>query len=108
MGLSSGQRMLTLINLLLDLARLEKGEMPLQLSKVQVRDLIQSALNQVRLWAEYKGIYLESQLEAPDSAIYADPMMTTNILVNLLSNAIKFSQPNTMVTVQVIPAAWIW
>lgn len=98
--LVSCQRMLTLINSLLDLARLESGKMPLQLEQTQVDALIGSSLRQVSAWAAQDHIVLQSQLDADAGTVYADPSITERVLVNLLSNAIKFSPSGSTVLVR--------
>lgn len=103
MCMISGDRMLTLIKSLLDLARLESGQMPLQLGKVNVKELIESSLNQVSVWAGRNQVVLMPQLDTDIEKVYADHGVTARVLVNLLSNAIKFSQPESTVIVRVAP-----
>lgn len=100
--LMSGQRMLTLINSLLDLSQLESGQLPLSLGQVEVEELVEASLKQVAWWAERNQVKLASNLAA-NTSVYADPVMTVRILVNLLSNAIKFSRAQTAVTVCAAP-----
>jgi signal transduction histidine kinase len=96
-------QMVTLITSLLDLSRLEKGLMPLKLSQVNVKELIASSLEQVRLWAGQKHVALKSHLENKVSTVYADVEVTIRVIVNLLSNAIKFSQPESVISIHVGP-----
>jgi signal transduction histidine kinase len=95
---------LTLINSLLDLARLESGQMPLQLCEVNIENLIESSLKQVTVWAEQKRVTLTSYLNRGVETVYTDPEVAMRILVNLLSNAIKFSQSESVVAVYVAPS----
>lgn len=104
MALAAGQRMLALINSLLDIARLEGRQIPLTLSQVAVPELIESAMTQVTMWAERSHVSLTSQLFTDIVTVYADPVLAQRVLVNLLSNAIKFSRPDTTVTIRVAPA----
>jgi signal transduction histidine kinase len=101
--LRSCDQMVTLVNSLLDLSRLEKGLMPLQLSQVSVKELVESSLKQVTLWAGQKHVTLESHLESRVGTVYADLELTMRVVVNLLSNAIKFSQPGSVVSIRVAP-----
>jgi len=100
-SLSSGNWMLTLINALLDLSRLEKGKFQLQKSDVPIKDLIEMSFHQVSLWAEHKEIKLISQINADISTLNIDRELTSRVLVNLLGNAIKFSPPEKNVTIRV-------
>ncbi len=104
MCLVSCNRMLTLVNSLLDLARLEGGHMPLQLSSVNVKELAESSLKQVTVWAGRNHVTLDYDLEADAETVYTDFELTMRVLVNLLSNAIKFSKPESVVTVRVTPS----
>jgi signal transduction histidine kinase len=101
--LVSCHRMLTLINSLLDLARLESGQMPLQLSEVRVEELVESSWQQVAMWARGQRVTMTSHLDPNVRAVHADPEVTARVLVNLLSNAVKFSPPESVVTVSVAP-----
>jgi signal transduction histidine kinase len=99
--LASCDRMLTLVNSLLDLARLEKGQMPLRPVEVNPTEVVELSLRQVQLWAERNGVNLTSEIEGEVPAMYADPALTVSVLVNLLSNAIKFSPVGSVVQVNV-------
>jgi signal transduction histidine kinase len=101
--LASGERTLALVNALLDVARLQDGKMPLSLSQVDAGDLVQSALQQVELWAQERNVRLASQCDAAVSTVYADAAVTERILVNLLGNALKFSSAESTITVRAAP-----
>jgi signal transduction histidine kinase len=88
--------MLTLINSLLDLARLEDGHMPLQLSAVNVKELVESSLKQVTVWAGRNHVTLDCDLEAGVEMVYTDAELTMRVLVNLLSNAISSADLNQL------------
>ena len=103
--LVSCNRMLTLINSLLDLARLESGHMQLHLAEVSVHDLLESSLGQVTVWADRNRVTLARDVEASVQTVYTDSELAVRILVNLLSNAVKFSPPGGVVTVRVAPSA---
>ena len=104
MCLTSCNRMLTLVNSLLDLARLEGGHMPLQSSEVNVKELVESSLKQVTVWAGRNHVTLDCDLAAGVEMVYTNFGLTMRVLVNLLSNAIKFSRPESVVTVRVAPS----
>lgn len=100
MCLVSCTRMLTLINSILDLARLEKGGMPLHRENVPAADLCTAALNQIRLWARQKKVRLEEFV--PDNIVVrADVEVTERVIVNLLSNAVKYAPEDSVVAIRV-------
>jgi signal transduction histidine kinase len=100
MCLVSCNRMLTLINSLLDLAQLESGHMSLMQSEVDAKGLIVASLEQVTVWARRNRVTLTSRLDPGVGTVYADSAVTIRVLVNLLSNAIKFSKPDSVVAIR--------
>ena len=99
----SCDRMLTLLNTLLDLAQLERGSMPLNREMVKVKDLVESSLEQVSVWASQINVKLACELDSSIETVFADPSLSIRILVNLLSNAIKFSRAGAVVVVRSSP-----
>jgi two-component system sensor histidine kinase VicK len=96
-ALSSSNRMLTLIDSLLDLARLEHGSMPMNPVDMLVGEVVESSLQQVVNMATQRELALASELSEPDLRAYADPDLTNRVLVNLMANAIRVSQPEATV-----------
>lgn len=91
----SGQRLLTLIEEILDLSKIEAGALELVFSTIRVQLLCQSSLLVVRDLANKKNINLQFQI--PDSLknkeIWVDHFRIRQALVHLLSNGIKFTPP---------------
>jgi len=81
--------MLTLISNLLDINRIDLGEMRFQKEEVVIKDLLARVERIFAAQAEKKNITLT--IYGPDIVLYTDPTCLTRILVNLVSNAIKFS-----------------
>jgi two-component system sensor histidine kinase BarA len=88
---SSGERLLTLINDILDLAKIEAGKMQVRLSEFSAHDVCEGLLAMFRPLAEKKNIELRSQLEPVIPPLRQDVVKLQQILSNLLSNAIKFT-----------------
>jgi len=89
---TSGRNLMVQINDLLDLAKIESGQMKLQPSPACVRDLIDTQIGQVMPLADQKNI--ELRVQQPDTEIpqvHQDAGKMRQILTNLLSNAIKFT-----------------
>jgi CheY-like chemotaxis protein len=89
---SSGQHLLQLINDILDLSKVEAGQMELQLQSVDLGTLIDEALETVEPLAQIKAIALHAE-PGPELHLIADAAKVKQMLLNLLSNAIKFT-PN--------------
>jgi signal transduction histidine kinase len=97
---SSGQRLLSLINDLLDLAKMEAGKMQLRVEEFSIHDVTERLLNMSRPLAEKKNLVLEGQVDPGIPPIRQDANKLQQILWNLLSNAIKFTPEGGRVIVR--------
>jgi two-component system, NarL family, sensor histidine kinase BarA len=88
---SSGDKLLNLINDILDLAKIEAGKMQVRLEDFQMADVCEGSLNMFRPMAEKKNIDLISQVDPAMPAVRQDLTKVQQILQNLLSNAVKFT-----------------
>ncbi|MCW8890018.1 MAG: CHASE domain-containing protein [Sedimenticola sp.] len=91
---ASGQHLLTLINDLLDLSKIESGSMSLVLEVVVASDVVDSVIAKLAKSAKEKGIELTSKVTG--LAMYADRFRLQQILINLIGNAIKFTQQGSI------------
>lgn len=98
--MSSGEHLLSLINDVLDISKIEADKADLYEETVNLPGAIQSCMTLIRERAEAAGIILETNIE-PDAipSLYADPRRIKQILINLLSNAVKFTHTGGTVTV---------
>ncbi|MDP2007881.1 MAG: PAS-domain containing protein [Rubrivivax sp.] len=89
-----GRHLLSLINEVLDLARIEAGALQLQLGPVDLQPLVDDCLPLVQAMAEARGITLLLRAPPPGGCrVLADPTRLRQVLLNLLSNAIKYNRP---------------
>ena len=95
----SGQHLLSLINDILDLSKIEAGRMDLDLSRFNLPASIDNALVLVRERAHRHNLQLKSSIAPDISDMVADERKLKQILINLLSNAVKFSHPGGWVLV---------
>ena len=100
---SNTERLIRLINDILDLERMESGRAALKLRRCSMYDLAHEAVDTMTTMADGAGIHLELTSYAPRDAIYfdADSDRILQVLTNLLSNAIKFSPPGSTIGVQI-------
>ncbi|MEP0922006.1 PAS domain-containing protein [Leptolyngbya sp. ST-U4] len=89
-----------LIDDLLDISRILRGKLVLEMTPVDLADPIAAALETVRLAAEAKAIQLTTQFDAPIQRVFGDTGRLQQVMWNLLSNAIKFTPQGGKVTVR--------
>ena len=94
----SGEHLLGLVSEILDLAKIEAGEMQFQQTDVQLSDFLTNSLAVHRSSAEAKGLVLSLQLadDLPEQ-ITTDPTRLRQIINNLLNNALKFTEQGSVV-----------
>jgi signal transduction histidine kinase len=98
-----GERLLGLLNDLLDLSKLEAGKMAYHMRSTNLEPLISATLQQFDGLARTRGITLASDMSEPLAHAWCDPDRIGQVLANLLSNAIKFSRGEGSVNVTVEP-----
>ena len=89
--LSSGRHLLSLINDILDLSKVEAGRLELELGRFHLPTALDNALTLVRERATRHGITLTQTVDERLGDIVADERKVKQILLNLLSNAVKFT-----------------
>jgi signal transduction histidine kinase len=100
----SGKHLLSLINDILDLSKVEAGRMELELTTFSLPMAIDNAMTLVRTRAENHGITLETRVDERLGDFVGDERKIKQVLVNLLSNAVKFTPEGGRVGVQAQPA----
>jgi signal transduction histidine kinase len=102
--LSSGRHLLSLINDILDLAKVEAGRMDLELAKFDLPLAIDNALTLIRERATRHGIRLHQSVDKRLGEFYGDERKIKQILLNFLSNAVKFTPEGGQVDVDAVLA----
>jgi signal transduction histidine kinase/CheY-like chemotaxis protein len=89
----SGEHLLTLINDVLDLAKIEAGKMEIVNKELHLPAFVRAVADLCRVRAEHKGLSFSHELRGPTlQALHADERRLTQVLLNLLGNASKFTQ----------------
>ncbi len=101
--LNSGRQLLTLIDEVLDISRIESGRVALSLESVNVHELISEAVAMLQPLAAECRISLTLPAEGEGHHALADRQRTRQVLLNLLSNAIKYNREGGTVTVSCAP-----
>lgn len=89
---TSGKQLLTLINDILDLAKVDAGELVIRMGRVEVQPLTQAALAVAGGLIGAKPITLEVDIPEDIPAVYGDEARIRQVLLNLYSNAAKFTE----------------
>ncbi len=113
---TSGQHLLSLINDILDLSKVEAGMMELELEEVDLKGLLSNSLSIVRDKAAAHHISLDLEIDDDLGTPQLDTRKTKQIVYNLLSNAVKFGEQGGRVTlsarrvslgsVGILPGEW--
>jgi signal transduction histidine kinase len=97
---ASGQHLLSLINDILDLSKIEAGRMELELTDFHLPTALDNALTLVRERAGRRGIALHMTTDERPEYVRADERKVRQVVLNLLSNAIKFTPEGGRIEVQ--------
>src|SRR3984893_8658316 len=97
---SSGKHLLSLINDILDLSKVEAGKMMLDLEPVEVSSLLANSLSIVREKAAAHHIRVDMEAAEGLGSVLADARKVKQIVYNLLSNAVKFTAVGGEVTLR--------
>ena len=100
----SGKHLLSLINDILDLSKVEAGRMELDLATFNVPEAIDNALTLIKERAGRHGIDLRADVTPEITEIKGDERKVKQILLNLLSNAVKFTPEGGRITVAAKPS----
>ncbi|WP_374380489.1 PAS domain-containing protein [Dongia sp.] len=87
----SGNMLLSLINDILDLSKIEAGKMELHPEPIQIADVFDSAMILMRERAKNGGVILTAEIDPDLPPLFADLRVTKQIVTNLVSNAVKFT-----------------
>ncbi len=99
---ASGRHLLTLINDVLDLSKIEAEQMQLDMKTLDITEIVDKALNEITPQAETSGLYVKREIMGHMPHFVGDPQRVLQILINLLGNAVKFTKTGG-VTVRVQP-----
>jgi signal transduction histidine kinase/ActR/RegA family two-component response regulator len=90
----SGHHLLSLINDILDLAKIDAGQITLDINKVDIHSVCQASLRMIKQLAQKKNQEVSLELEEGLGLMWADERRLKQMIVNLLGNAVKFTPEN--------------
>jgi signal transduction histidine kinase len=103
----SGNHLLMLINDVLDVAKIESGQMKLERTAVAVHPLCEASVAFVKQQALNKRLQIFTHLPPDFPSLYVDELRIRQALINLLSNAVKFTAEGGQITLTAYPAGAI-
>jgi len=89
----SNERLIKLVNDLLDLSRIESGRIILEKRETSIEDIIKSVIEELKIEADKKGIYLRfKKPEEKIEKLFIDPEKIRNVIMNVIDNSIRYTQ----------------
>ena len=104
----NGNRLLSLVNQLMDFRKVEEKSYAVQLSVVNLKELVGQIVNEFRLYKMHKTVDFEVNLCEDDCWANIDREAFTKVLVNLLSNAMKFTNDHVEVGIEAANGKMQW
>jgi len=99
--LSASNHLLSLINDVLDMSRIESGKIQIQEDEVSLLDIIQDVKNIVQPMAELQNQKFMINVDVTNNYIYCDKLRLNQVLINLLGNAVKFTPKEGTITLEI-------
>jgi signal transduction histidine kinase/CheY-like chemotaxis protein len=100
----NGQHLLTLVNTVLDIAKMDAGRMDISYHEVALNEFMDSIIEQTQSLALQRGLTLQQQVAPQLLAIRTDPDKLRQIVFNLVSNALKFTEKGGVnISVKLLP-----
>ena len=96
----SGQYLLALINDILDLSKIEAGQLSLEKTNISIAAICDESIELVQQQAQMRQIIIRSHLDLKLKTLWSDDIRVRQMLLNLLSNAVKFSQEGGVIEVR--------
>jgi len=100
----SGQHLLSLINDILDMSKIEAGRQSLRMERQSLTPLIERSIRMAQPIADRRSVRLQFEANGTDLAANCDSRAITQMVINLVSNAVKFSPPGGTVEVRLEPS----
>ncbi|MDH5183012.1 MAG: ATP-binding protein [Gammaproteobacteria bacterium] len=95
---SAGDHLLSLINDVLELAKIEAGKLTFSLESVSINSVVEECLDLIQQQALMRDVSIESRISGTDIMVYSDHVRLRQVLINLLSNAIKYNHQGGHIT----------
>ncbi len=98
---TAGQRLLGLLNNLLDLAKLESGKMPFEMAPSDLSGILEEALSEMSPLLQEKSLTVTTAIEAANTKLTCDKQRILQVIINLLSNSARYSPKDSRIDVSI-------
>ncbi len=88
----SGRHLLSLINDILDLSKIEAGQLKLSTDRFKISDVVQNVIDISRPFAQSKNLVLTCTIDPELTEVVSDQMRVQQVIINLVNNALKFTE----------------
>ena len=88
----SGRHLLTLINDILDLSKIEAGQLKLSTDRFKIADVVKNVIDLSRPFAQSKNLVLTTAVDPELTEVVSDQMRVQQVIINLVNNALKFTE----------------
>lgn len=96
---TNSDRLIKLINEILDLSKIEAGQVPLKTAPIDLTEVVEQSVMEISGFAQQRGVLIVTSLEPDLPLVQADADQIQRVLMNLLSNALKFSPADDQVVI---------
>ncbi len=100
-ALSNAQDLMSLVDKILDIQKLETESFPLRVSKIKINTLVESIVENMRNWAQNHYQELTYEPIVKDIDLYCDSKEVKKVITNLIANAIKYSGKNSTIKISI-------
>ncbi|MFW6134777.1 MAG: ATP-binding protein [Elusimicrobiota bacterium] len=97
----SSERLLGMINNILDVARMESGNMPVKITNINMKKMAESVVKSLKSQAQKNNIKLTIKADGQGGNLNADKSLISRVMVNLISNALKYTPAEGDITVSI-------
>lgn len=104
---NSARHLLALINDVLDISKIEAGELNITNEPVQIQKSIESVITTLRKTADDKGLEMKTVISPDTGFIRGDPRRVEQILINVINNAIKFTEEGSVIVRSELRKPWV-
>jgi len=99
--LDAGNHLLSLINEVLDLSKIESGKLEVHMTSISINEVLEQCLSLIQPLLKERHLELSNNISTRDYTVLADPIRLKQVLLNLLSNAVKYNSEHGHISLNI-------